>query len=287
MVKVGIIGTGNIGTDLLIKLVKADYEVSIFCGRRLDSNGMGKAKELGINISDKSIQYFIDNPRCCDVVFDCTSAKDAIENYKVFKEQGITVIDMTPSKIGEMCVPLINGKIICDTDNVNMITCGGQSCIPLLNFIGDNCESLDYVELVSQVSSNSAGMATRINIDQYIQTTENAIKTFAHAKSCKVILNLNPAVPCVNMQNTLFIRASKLDYSSIQKGLNKVLRSVQEYVPGYEMTMFPVLNEDGILIMSLSVKGSGDWLPEYSGNLDLINCAAIKVLQMKKEFQNV
>jgi acetaldehyde dehydrogenase (acetylating) len=279
MIRTGIIGTGNIGTDLLVKLVKSKkYQIEIFCGRRMESPGIQKALELGISVSDKSIQYFVENPKCCDVVFDCTSAVDALENYKVFHDQDITVIDMTPSKIGKLCVPIINGEIIKTEKNVNMITCGGQSTIPILNFLSHHCDSLDYVELVSQVSSNSAGMATRINIDHYIQTTQDAIQKFSGAKRCKVILNLNPADPCVNMQNTLFIRATNLDPRSTQEGFNDLIRKVREYVPKYEMTMFPVINEDGILIMSLSVEGSGDYLPSYAGNLDIINCAAIKTL---------
>lgn len=284
MIKVGILGTGNIGTDLLIKLLKSEkYEVVVFSGRRYGSSGMNRAQELGVNITDTGIQYFKDNPNCCEVVFDCTNAFDAVENNEVFAEQGIKVIDMTPSKIGQSCVPLINGHIINEVDNVNMITCGGQSTIPILNFLSKHCKSLDYVELVSQISSNSAGMATRINIDHYIRKTQNAIKQFSNAKKCKVILNLNPAVPCVNMQNTLFIRATDLKAGEIQESFNReVIRAVRTYVPDYEMTMFPTTNEDGVLIMSLSVKGSGDYLPTYAGNLDIINCAAIKVLEYLK-----
>ena len=198
MIKAGIIGTGNIGTDLLLKLRKTDFVVPvIFVGRRMESNGIKLAQELNIAVSDKGIQYFIDNPKCCDVVYDCTSANDAKEHAKVFSEQGIKVIDLTPAKVGDLCVPNINPKIIQNRDNVNMITCGGQASTPLLNVISKHCTDLDYIEVVSQIASDSAGMATRLNIDNYIHTTERAIKEFTGCKECKVILNLNPAIPQV------------------------------------------------------------------------------------------
>ena len=170
IIKAGILGTGNIGTDLLLKTLKTDFiKVVAFVGRRLDSDGMRVAKEHNINISDKGIQYFIDNPKCCDVIYDCTNASDAIEHSKIFKEQGIKVIDLTPAKVGDMCVPDINSSIILSDDNVNMITCGGQSSIPMLHLLSKECKGLEYVEVVSQIASKSAGMATRINIDNYIK----------------------------------------------------------------------------------------------------------------------
>ena len=176
MIKAGIIGTGNIGTDLLLKLRKTDFITPvIFAGRRMESKGIKLAQELNIAVTDKGIQYFINNPNCCDVVYDCTSAKDAKEHAKIFAKQGIKVIDLTPAKVGDLCVPNINPKIIQNNGNVNMITCGGQASTPLLNVISKHCSGLDYIEVVSQIASDSAGMATRINIDNYINTTEKAI----------------------------------------------------------------------------------------------------------------
>ncbi len=128
MIKAGIIGTGNIGTDLLLKILKTNYiKPVIFAGRRMDSDGIRIAQSKGIEVTDKGIQYFIDNPNCCDVVYDCTSAADAKEHAKVFSEQGIKVIDLTPAKVGPLCVPSINSRVILDSGNVNMITCGGQA----------------------------------------------------------------------------------------------------------------------------------------------------------------
>jgi|TARA_R110000803_G_scaffold118419_2_gene186807 acetaldehyde dehydrogenase (acetylating) len=278
MIKAGIIGTGNIGTDLLLKLRKTDFVVPvIFVGRRMESNGIKLAQELNIAVSDKGIQYFIDNPKCCDVVYDCTSANDAKEHAKVFSEQGIKVIDLTPAKVGDLCVPNINPKIIQNRDNVNMITCGGQASTPLLNVISKHCTDLDYIEVVSQIASDSAGMATRLNIDNYIHTTERAIKEFTGCKECKVILNLNPAIPQVDMQTTMFIKASNMDFTPLVKDIYETIEKLQTYIPYYELVMPPRWLRDDILVLSIKVKGSGDYLPEYAGNLDIINCAAIEI----------
>jgi len=277
MIKAGIIGTGNIGTDLLLKLIKTDFiNPVIFAGRRMESKGIKLAQEKNIQVTDKGIQYFIENPKCCDVVYDCTSAKDAKEHAKIFESQGIKVIDLTPAKVGDLCVPNINPKIIQNNNNVNMITCGGQASTPLLHIISKHCSNLDYIEVVSQIASDSAGMATRINIDNYIHTTERAIKEFTKCKDCKVILNLNPAEPQVDMQTTMFVKAKNIKFSSLVKDIYDTIKNLQEYIPHYELVMPPVINDE-ILVLSIKVKGSGDYLPEYAGNLDIINCAAIEI----------
>jgi len=277
--KAGIIGTGNIGTDLLIKILKSStIEMSAFVGRRANSDGIKKGINLGINTSIEGINYFKENPDV-DIVFDCTDALTAIENNKVFDDLGIRVIDLTPAKIGPMCIPFLNEDIIIENQNVNMITCGGQASIPLLYAISTCVETIDYIEIVSQVASKSAGIATRINIDQYIDTTEFAIKSFTNCLDCKVILNINPAEPCVDMQTTMFIKSSDINFDLLQKTLNNSLQQIKEYVPLYEMVMMPVINDDGILILSVRVKGAGDYLPSYAGNLDIINCAAIRIAE--------
>jgi acetaldehyde dehydrogenase len=283
MIKAGIIGTGNIGTDLLLKILKTDFiKPVIFAGRRLDSDGMKIAIDKNVPVTDKGIQYFIDNPNCCDVVYDCTSASDAKEHAKVFEAQGIKVVDLTPAKVGPLCVPSINPGVIIETGNVNMITCGGQASMPLLNLISKYCDKMYYVEIVSQIASKSAGMATRINIDSYIHTTEKAIKQFTHCDNCKVILNLNPAEPCVDMQTTMFIKFENIDFEPLVEEIYKKIKELKEYIPYYELVMPPVINDD-TLVLSIKVKGTGDYLPEYAGNLDIINCAAIEVTKKIKQ----
>jgi acetaldehyde dehydrogenase len=277
---VGIIGTGNIGTDLLMKLVRNEkLECAAFVGRRDDSDGIKRAKELGIKTSTDGINYFKSAHHNVRIVFDCTDAFTAKENNIIFHELGIRVIDLTPSKIGPMCVPIINKNIIAKKQNVNMITCGGQTSIPVLHLISQCCDKIDYIEIVSQIASKSAGLATRKNIDHYIHTTEDAIRQFTKCNKCKVILNINPAEPCVDMQTTMFIKGADINFNKVQEKLNERIKEVREYVPNYEMVMMPVINEDGVLMFSIRVRGVGDYLPSYAGNLDIINCAAIKVAE--------
>ena len=266
-IKAAILGTGNIGTDLLLKTLKTDFiEIVAFVGRRLDSDGMIIAKSKGVNISDHGINYFINNPKCCDVVYDCTNASDAQEHAKIFKKQGIKVIDLTPAKVGDMCVPDINSEIILTDSNVNMITCGGQASMPMLYLLSKHCKGLEYIEIVSQIASKSAGMATRINVD-----------------NTKVILNLNPAEPCVDMQTTIFVKTKDIDFKNLTEKLLDKIEELKTYIPYYELVLPPTMNENGIVVLSIRVKGTGDYLPEYAGNLDIINCAAIKVTEKLKE----
>jgi acetaldehyde dehydrogenase len=277
MITIGIIGTGNIGTDLLLKVLKTDFLMPvIFSGRRMDSDGILIAKKHKVPVTDMGIDYFIQHPKACDIVFDCTNATDAIEHAKVFAEQNIKVIDLTPAKVGDLCVPSINANIIKTDANVNMITCGGQASLPLLHIISNNCERLEYVEVVSQIASKSAGMATRINIDNYVHTTESAIRKFTGVEKCKVILNLNPADPCVDMQTTMFIKFTNINFEPLIEQIYAKIKELKTYIPFYELIMPPTVNND-ILILSIKVKGAGDYLPEYAGNLDIINCAAIEL----------
>jgi len=281
MKKIGILGTGNIGTDLLVKLIKLGYQDIAFVGRREDSEGIKFAKSLDIKTSIDGINYFKKNLDY-DVVLDCTNAFDAKEHYSILKDLNIKVIDLTPAKIGQICVPSINGSDIQNYDNVNMITCGGQASLPLINAISENVNSVSYIEVVSQIASKSAGMSTRINIDNYIETTKYAICQFSKAKKCKVILNINPAEPCVDMQTTVFMKIDNLSELNFEKIVDKVysrLKEIKEYVPYYELVMPPMITDNDILMLSVKVRGSGDYLPPYAGNLDIINCAAIKILE--------
>jgi acetaldehyde dehydrogenase len=263
-----------------LKCLKKEFiDVVAFVGRRLDSDTMQIAKSKNVTISDRSISYFIENPQICDVVYDCTNSEDAKEHAKIFKNQGIKVIDLTPSKMGDMCVPDINGGLILTDNNINMITCGGQAAMPMLHLLSKHCNGVSYVEIVSQISSKSAGMATRINVDEYIKTTNKAITKFTGCKNTKVILNLNPAEPCVDMQTTIFIKTQSVDFSNLTEEITEKIKELKTYIPHYEVVLQPTLNQNGTLIMSIRVKGSGDYLPEYAGNLDIINCAAIKITE--------
>lgn len=277
--KVAIIGSGNIGTDLLIKVLRSPYlECGAFIGRNLSSTGMMKALSLGVQVSAEGIDYIIQHPECCDIVFDATSAKSHLEHAPVLKKLNKRVIDMTPAKIGLMSIPSVNLSDCLTTFNVNMITCGGQASIPVAYAIGQTQSGLDYVEVVSSISSRSAGPATRQNLDEYIKTTEDGLKEFSGASRTKAILNLNPAEPCVDMQTTIFAKVENPDIPKLASYLLPLVKDIQKYVPGYEVILGPVFDNGRIVVM-VRVRGLGDYLPAYAGNLDIINCAAVAMAE--------
>ncbi len=277
--RIAILGSGNIGTDLLVKSLRSPYlDCAVFIGRNLTSAGMRKAHELGVRISDQGLQAIKDDPNCCDLVFDATSAMAHLEHWPVLQAMGKQVIDMTPSKVGEFCVPSINlgGAIL--PQNLNMVTCGGQASVPIAHAIGAVQKDIEYIEVVSNIASRSAGPATRINLDEYIETTEAAIKLFSSAREAKVILTLNPAVPCVDMQTTVMVKMPNENMEGIRTSILKMVEKVREYVPGYGLVVDPIY-ENGRLVVMAKVQGLGDYLPKYAGNLDIINCAAIAVAE--------
>lgn len=277
--KTAIIGSGNIGTDLLIKVLRSQHlECGAFIGRNLGSQGIQKAQALGVLVSSDGINYIKNNPDCCDIVFDATSASSHFEHAPILKELGKFVIDLTPAKIGKMCVPAVNLKDCLTEKNVNMITCGGQASIPIVYAIGQTQTDIDYIEVVSAIASKSAGPATRLNLDEYIHTTEEGIKKFSGAKRTKAILNLNPAVPCINMQTTIMAKVTNPNLEKLKPAVDAIVAMVKKYVPGYEVIVGPVV-EDGRIFTTIRVKGLGDFLPQYAGNLDIINCAAVAMAE--------
>lgn len=274
-INVAILGSGNIGSDLLVKVLRSEYlNCSLFIGRNLSSPGMMKANALGVPISDASIDAIIENPKVCDLVFDATSALAHKKHALMLKDLGIQVIDMTPSQIGKMCVPAINLADCVSSDNINMITCGGQTTVPIVHAMVEAQPDIDYVEIVSSIASNSAGPGTRYNIDEYIENTESGLRVIGGCENVKAILILNPAKPPIDMQTTIFATAKDPDLNRIEKHIGAMADRIRKYVPGYEILAGP-LYEAGRIIVMVKVKGLGDFLPSYAGNLDIINCAAI------------
>ena len=277
--KVAILGSGNIGTDLLIKVLRSHYlDCSVFLGRNLSSAGMTKALSLGVKVSADGVDYITKNPDCCDLVFDATSAKSHLIHAPILKKLNKKVINLTPAPVGFMSVPSVNMKESILEQNINMITCGGQASIPVAYAIGQTQKDIEYIEVISSISSRSAGPATRQNIDEYIGITEIALKNFSGAHRTKAILNLNPAEPCVDMQTTIFAKVNAPDLGKLDGILSGLFAKVQEYVPGYEVILGPLM-ENGLIVVMVRVRGLGDYLPVYAGNLDIINCAAIAIAQ--------
>ena len=216
--RVAILGSGNIGTDLLVKIQRSNFiECVAFIGRSYSSNGMNKALNMGVTCSDQSIQYVEKNADDIDLVFDCTSAADHKKHAIILKKNNIIAIDLTPANVGMMAVPALNINECLNEMNINMITCGGQASIPIAAAIGRSHKNVEYIEVVSSIASKSAGPATRRNLDEYIETTEHGIKKFSGVKHAKAILNLNPAFPCINMQTTIFAKTEHLDIKALNR----------------------------------------------------------------------
>jgi acetaldehyde dehydrogenase len=273
--RTAIIGTGNIGTDLLVKITRSELLECVLCsGRNLNSPGMKKASGMNIPVSPNSVDAIVEKAGELDLVFDATSAQDHYNYSKVYKELGLIAIDLTPSRVGKMCIPAVNMGDCLEEVNLNMVTCGGQASIPLAYAIASVNKDIDYIETISSIASRSAGPATRINLDEYLQTTENGIQSFSQCRRSKAILNLNPAVPCVDMQTTVFAKINNPDLEATKVAIKKMVAILQTYIPGYELIVEPML-ENGRLAVMVRVRGLGDYLPSFAGNLDIINCAAI------------
>ncbi|MBY0238299.1 MAG: acetaldehyde dehydrogenase (acetylating) [Burkholderiaceae bacterium] len=279
--KIAIIGSGNIGTDLLIKAMRSPHlTCTLFAGRNFNSAGMKRASQLGVPISDRGIEAIVENPDICDLVFDATSAMAHIEHWAALEKLGKTVIDMTPAKLGEFCIPAINAQACLDTGsrNINMVTCGGQSSIPIAHAIGNVHKNVEYMEVASSIASRSAGPATRANLDEYIETTEDALQRFSGAARAKAILILNPANPPIDMQTTIYAKIPDPDLPAIRAAVDAMVAQLKTYVPGYQLIVPPTL-EGGRVVTTIKVLGNGDYLPQYAGNLDIINCAAIAMAE--------
>jgi acetaldehyde dehydrogenase len=281
--RVAILGSGKIGTDLLMKVRRSDkLSCTAMIGRTTRSDGLDWARACGVNTSDDGIGYLADNPECCDLVFDATSAGDHAIHLPVLQKLGKITIDITPARLGQMCVPAINSTECTNYTSVNMVTCGGQAAIPIAYAIATSQEHVSYLEVVSSVASPSAGPATRLNLDEYIHTTEAGLRHFTGVSDCKTMLNLNPAVPFIDMQMTIFATVENPDLAALTQVLQPLLRRVTHYTPGYELVVGPLV-DGGRLVVTVRVRGLGDYLPAYAGNLDIINCAAVATAERYAE----
>jgi len=278
-VKAGIIGTGNIGCDLLVKVMRSEYlECGIFVGHNPDSEGIRFAEKRGVKTTFDSIKYFEEFPDCCDIVFDATSAKAHVYNAPILDRLSKFTIDLTPAHVGFLCVPTINLEHAVSQKNVNLVTCGGQATIPIAHALSGIHPEIEYLEIVATIASRSAGIGTRNNIDEFTQTTKAALKEFTGIKKTKAIIVLNPAEPPITMQNTIYALIKNPNMKKISHAVHEVEAKVKEYVPGFRVSLGPVF-ENGRLTIMVQVLGIGDFLPQYAGNLDIITCAAIKIAE--------
>lgn len=292
--KVAIIGSGNIGTDLLIKILRnsVHLETCVFVGIDPNSDGLARAKKLGIQTCHTGIDGLIQMPEWNEikVVFDATSAKAHHYNWdkiKTFPDK--LVIDLTPAAIGPYTVPAVNLDLNTELKNFNMVTCGGQATIPIVAAV-NRVSKVHYGEIVASIASLSAGPGTRANIDEFTETTAHAIESVGGADKGKAIIILNPADPPLVMRDTVFTLSEQADKEAIRESVYDMINEVQKYVPGYslhqEVQFDDIVENQPVYInglghrhgikttVMLKVVGAGHYLPEYAGNLDIMTSAA-------------
>ncbi|MEH7009280.1 acetaldehyde dehydrogenase (acetylating) [Neobacillus niacini] len=280
-VKVAVLGSGNIGTDLMIKLGRSELlELTAVIGIDPQSDGLRRARELGYAGVATGIDGFLADPELkADIVFDATSAKAHLYNAKVLKEAGIKVIDMTPAAVGPYVCAAVNIDEHLEKENINLITCGGQATIPMVHAV-NRVSPVEYAEIVATISSKSAGPGTRANIDEFTETTSRAIEVVGGAKKGKAIMILNPAEPPIMMRDTVYtlVEEGKMDEEGIRKSIAEMTEVVQSYVPGYQLRTEPIFEGNKVTIF-IQVEGAGDYLPKYSGNLDIMTAAGVKIAE--------
>ncbi len=292
--KVAIIGSGNIGTDLMIKIIRLSesLEMSVFVGIDPESDGLARAKRMGVETCHTGVDGLIEMDEWKDIkiVFDATSARAHLYNWdkiKAFPDK--RMIDLTPAAVGPFLVPPVNFSDHIDVPNVNMVTCGGQATIPIVAAV-NRVAKVHYGEIVASIASKSAGPGTRANIDEFTETTSQAIEKVGGADRGKAIIVLNPAEPPLVMRDTVFTLSEPADREAIRESIHKMVAEVQKYVPGYELhqevQFDDILESDPVFIeglgkrhglkttVLLKVVGAGHYLPEYAGNLDIMTSAA-------------
>lgn len=276
-VKTAIIGSGNIGTDLMYKIERSEWlENSVMIGIDPHSEGLQRAREHGLRVFDGGIEEFLAEPELADIVFDATTAKAHLLHNQLLQEAGKKVIDLTPAAVGELVVPPVNLEQSSEWNNVNMITCGGQATIPIVHAI-NRVVPVAYAEIVATVSSKSAGPGTRANIDEFTRTTARGIEKIGGAKRGKAIIILNPAEPPIMMRDTIHVLVEETGKEEeIMASVQDMVHSVQQYVPGYRLIGEPIFEGEKVSVF-LEVEGAGDFFPPYSGNLDIMTAAATKV----------
>jgi acetaldehyde dehydrogenase len=279
-VKVAILGSGNIGTDLMLKLERSGVlQLTTIIGIDPQSEGLRMAREKGYRVIDNGIHGFLEHPEWADIVFDATSAKAHIRHAKLLRKAGKVVLDLTPAAVGPFVVPSVNLTEHLEEMNINFITCGGQATIPIVHAI-HRVSPVAYAEIVATISSKSAGPGTRANIDEFTETTARGLEKIGGAKRGKAIIILNPAEPPILMRNTVYalVEGEHVPKREICAAIETMVETIQTYVPGYRLRTSPIIEGNKVTVM-IEVEGAGDYLPKYAGNLDIMTAAAVKVAE--------
>ncbi|WP_107310730.1 acetaldehyde dehydrogenase (acetylating) [Burkholderia metallica] len=286
-IRCALIGPGNIGTDLLAKLMRSPVLEPVWMvGIDPDSDGLKRARELGLKTTADGVDGLLPHVQAdgLQIAFDATSAYVHAENSRKLNALGVLMIDLTPAAIGPYCVPPVNlmDHIGSGEMNVNMVTCGGQATIPMVRAVS-RVQPVAYGEIVATVSSRSVGPGTRKNIDEFTRTTAAAVAQVGGAKEGKAIIVINPAEPPLIMRDTVHcLTEAAPDEARIVESVHAMIADVQRYVPGYRLVNGPVFDGNRVSIY-LEVEGLGDYLPKYAGNLDIMTAAAARTAEMFAE----
>lgn len=303
--KAAILGSGNIGTDLMIKILRhgEHIEMGAMVGIDAGSDGLARAARMGVATTHEGVEGLTRLPVFddIDIVFDATSAGAHVQNdaFLRSKKPGIRLVDLTPAAIGPYCIPVVNGAAHLDAPNVNMVTCGGQATIPMVAAVS-RVAPVHYAEIVASISSKSAGPGTRANIDEFTGTTSKAIEVVGGATKGKAIIVLNPAEPPLIMRDTVYTLSELVDEKAVAESIERMVRDVQAYVPGYRLkqrVQFDRIEASTPIRIAgvgqrmhglktsifLEVEGAAHYLPSYAGNLDIMTSAALRTAEAMAE----
>lgn len=274
---VAVLGAGLIGVDLVSKVMRSSpLDLQLVVGRDERTPGLRHASRLGLRTATDGIRSLTDIEEPFDVVFDATNAMSHAEHAELLAPRGTVLIDLTPSRVGQMVVPTVNGLEATTYRDVNMVSCGGQASIPLLHAIARQ-HRIDYVEVVTTAASLSVGHSTRLNLDEYVETTQDAVRDFTGVKDTKAILNLSPARPPATFRVAMSLLGESLTQESVGALVTDAADGVRAFVGGYDVTACTV--NDGRAFVAVEVTAGGDRIPKYAGNIDIINSAALHVAE--------